>query len=281
MTMKIHLLVIDPQNDFCDPNGSMFVPGADDDMKRLATMVSRLKDKLADIHITLDSHQKVDISHPSWFVDADGNHPGPFTLISASDVKDGVWRTKKHSIQRRTVEYLEALEATGKYPHTIWPVHCCIGTEGHNVYPMLRDAVGEWTDRFATIDFVTKGSNPFTEHFSAIQAEVPDPSDATTQLNTRLIQTLEEADIVLLAGEALSHCVKSTVSDIVNNFSNADYIKKCVLLEDAMSPVPSARDGNGDIIPPADFVKFGWEFINDMRSRGMTITTTEKFLKTV
>ena len=46
--MKIHLLVIDPQNDFCDPNGSLFVPGADEDIKRLAEMVHRLKDKLDD-----------------------------------------------------------------------------------------------------------------------------------------------------------------------------------------------------------------------------------------
>jgi len=36
--MNVHLLIIDPQNDFSNPQGSLFVPGADDDMKRLATM---------------------------------------------------------------------------------------------------------------------------------------------------------------------------------------------------------------------------------------------------
>jgi nicotinamidase-related amidase len=40
--MKLHLVVIDPQYDFCDPNGSLFVPEADNDMKRLAVMVERL-----------------------------------------------------------------------------------------------------------------------------------------------------------------------------------------------------------------------------------------------
>lgn len=47
--MNVHLLVIDPQNDFCDPNGSLFVPGADEDMKRLGGFIERVKDKLNDI----------------------------------------------------------------------------------------------------------------------------------------------------------------------------------------------------------------------------------------
>ena len=84
---NIHLLVIDPQNDFCDPNGSLFVPGANEDMKRLATMVDRLKDKLADIHVTLDSHRRVDISHPIWWKSPSGAHPDPFTQITAADLE--------------------------------------------------------------------------------------------------------------------------------------------------------------------------------------------------
>lgn len=33
--MKIELLIIDPQNDFCDSNESLYVIGADKDMERL------------------------------------------------------------------------------------------------------------------------------------------------------------------------------------------------------------------------------------------------------
>ncbi len=43
--MDLRILIIDPQNDFCDKNGALFVPGADDDMIRLAGMIRRLKDK--------------------------------------------------------------------------------------------------------------------------------------------------------------------------------------------------------------------------------------------
>ena len=41
---SIHLLAIDPQNDFCDPSGSLYVPGADEDTKRLAGFVTKAKD---------------------------------------------------------------------------------------------------------------------------------------------------------------------------------------------------------------------------------------------
>lgn len=34
--------------------------------------------------------------------------------------------------------------------------------------------------RQRNVQFVNKGSNPWTEHYSAVQAEVPDPADAGT-----------------------------------------------------------------------------------------------------
>lgn len=237
MSLRLHLLVIDPQNDFCDRNGSLCVPGAAADMDRLAGMVDRLQDRLHDVHITLDSHRKVDISHPIWWSDAKGRHPAPFTVIRAADLRDGTWTTSRPGAWQRSLAYLETLEQQGRYPHVVWPEHCLIGDEGHNVWPALAEAVHRWEDRFAMADFVTKGSNPWTEHFSAVQAEVPDPADPTTQLNTALVSTLQEADIVLLAGEALSHCLANTVRDIVRCFADPDMVRKLVLLTDATSPV--------------------------------------------
>ncbi len=50
--MKLDLLIIDPQMDFCSPDGSLFVPGADKDCERAATMIRRLIPKINDIHVT-------------------------------------------------------------------------------------------------------------------------------------------------------------------------------------------------------------------------------------
>lgn len=262
---KIHLVVIDPQNDFCSPNGSLFVPGADEDVKRLAGMVTRLKDKLADIHVTLDSHRKVDISHPMWWKDSSGKNPDPFGVITTQDLKDGKWTTAQPSMFARSLEYLQALEAAGRYPHVIWPYHCLIGDEGHNVVPELSAAIHDWEGRFAQADFITKGSNPWTEHFSGVKAEVPDPEDPSTQVNTGFIQTLEDADVVLIAGQALSHCLANTVRDIAAEFSDPQYVKKIHLLKDATGNV-------------AGFEQYGEDFVKELSAKGMKVTTTKDFL---
>ena len=264
---NLHLLIIDPQNDFCHPTqGALYVDGADGDMERLAVMVRRLTSKINDIHVTLDSHHPVDIAHPVFWRDLTGQPPAPFTAITAADVRNGQWTTTLPSARNRALSYLEALEATGRYPHLIWPPHCLIGSAGHNVVPGLFDALRGWEDeRFAVVDFVTKGSNLWTEHFSAVQAEVPDPGDPDTQVNAGLIDTLERADLIALAGEAGSHCVANTVRDIASHFSDPAFISKMVLLEDATSPVKG-------------FETYQKDFIRDMTRAGMQISTTVEFL---
>lgn len=261
---NIQLLVIDPQNDFCDPHGALAVKGADRDVDRLAALVHRLRDRLTDIHVTLDSHRRVDISHPLWLRDGDGRHPAPFTVITAADLRSGRWTTTHPGAWDRTVAYLEALEAGGRYPHVIWPEHCLIGTPGHAVHPTLMAALAEWEERFAVVDYVTKGSNPWTEHFSAVQAEVPDPEDPGTQVNTALVRTLEEADVVLLAGEASSHCLANTVRDIAANFADPAWVRKLVLLTDATSPVPG-------------FEAYADAFVRDLTALGLRTDTTTRF----
>ena len=273
--MRIELLIIDPQYDFCHPNGALSVPGAMDDMARLAVMIGRLEKQIDDIHVTLDSHHLVDIAHPIFWVDSKGKAPATFTIISADDVAKGFYRTTKPGFQKRALEYVKGLEANSRYPLCIWPPHCLIGSWGYGVINEkdcpLFDALVNWEKQFAMVDYVTKGSNLWTEHYSAVQADVPDPQDPDTQLNMRLIDTLQTADVILLAGEAKSHCLANTVIDIANNFGEEN-IKKMVLLEDATSNVPD---------PPGTtmFTDFGEKFVADMKKRGMQVSTTEKFLR--
>ena len=278
---KIHLLVIDPQNDFCDipKEGQPFnplvmgeriapalpVPGAHDDMLRLATFINRVGSKLYDIHVTMDSHNPLDIAHPSWWRNDKGDAPAPFTLITAADVRNGVWRARNPVAQAHSLKYVETLEQNARYVLVIWPEHCLIGQWGHNVHASVADALNNWArNRLEVVDYVTKGSNALTEHYSAVQAEVPDPTDASTMLNSRLIRTLAEADTILIAGEALSHCVASTVRDIADNFGEEN-IKKLVLLTDCTSSV-------------GGFENLGVQFMADLTARGMRTALSTEFL---
>lgn len=265
--MDLRLFIIDPQNDFCDKRGALSVPGADEDMKRTAAMIRRLKNKISDIHVTLDVHHYVDIAHPIFWVDSAGNHPAPpATIISVKDVEDGKWRPYNPNFRDRAVSYVKALEANNRYALVVWPYHCLIGSWGAGVFPELHEALLEWEKQFRMVDYVTKGSNIYTEHYSAVQADVPDPGDPTTMLNTRLIQALEEADMIALAGEALNFCLANTVKDVADNFGEEN-IKKLVLLKDASSPVPGK-----------DFEAFTDNFLAEMTARGMQTSTTAEFL---
>ena len=285
MPKSIHLLTIDPQDSFCRVvdqkqqqilhSGELCVTGAWEDMERLATMVNRLGDKLDDIHVTLDSHHWLHIAHPAYFrAVKTGAQPPWYTLMEEKNGtimgSDGLEYTVFNiNLLPRTLNYLKTLVTTGRYKHCIWPPHCLIGSDGYRVVPHLFSALVDWEAKNnAAVDFVSKGSNYYAEHFGAVMAEVPDPEDPSTQLNTVFIETLMEADIILLAGEARSHCLANTVRDIANPAifpQGDDFIKKCVLLEDATSDVPG-------------FEALGVAFVNDMKARGMQVSTTVDFL---
>ncbi len=98
-------------------------------------------------------------------------------------------------------------------------------------------------------------------------AEVPDADDPSTQLNRGLIDILSQADMVLIAGEAGSHCVKATTEHIADNFGAAN-LSKLVLLTDCISPV-----GGFDAQYQA--------FLSDMRARGLSTATTTDVLADV
>ncbi len=276
MTSNLHVICIDDQEDFVNPNGALYVPGANENVKRAAKMIERLTPLITDIHLTMDSHHKWDISHPRMWCDEKGVSPPPITGVVLDgdqpmflNYKTGAKtpaRARILGMQPKLVAYLKALAASGRYPHTIWPEHCLIGDPGHNIAPVLSAAVHEWEEkRNGMSDVVTKGSNPFTEHFSAVKAEVPDNDDPSTQINHRLIKALGEADMLVWVGEALSHCLANTFRDVVANFPDPSYIKKMWLCTDGTSNVEH-------------FEKYGEDFIKEMKALGMNLTTTTDFL---
>ncbi|MCH8617876.1 cysteine hydrolase [Undibacterium sp. TS12] len=252
MKRDLQLLIIDPQNDFCDlpPDYLMAdarsgeklapalpVPGAHADMQRVAQLIRQGANGLSGISITLDAHHRYDIAHPTFWINGKGGDVAPFTSISAAAVRAGEYLPRQAAALPRTLAYLDTLEAEGRYQLMIWPVHCEIGSWGQNVHADVRAAYNAWEEsKLGIVNKISKGSNPWTEHYSAIRAEVPDAEDPGTQLNQELIASLRKADKVYITGEAGSHCVKATTEHLVENFAAAE-LHKLVLVIDCMSPV--------------------------------------------
>lgn len=273
MKRNLHLLIIDPQNDFCDlpqsylpvpQEGSVQeapalpVPGAHADMQRLAALIDQGAAGLAGISVTLDSHHRIDIAHPAFWQDAAGAPVTPFTEITAAQVEAGRYAPRDQAALARVLAYLRALEAAGRYKLMVWPTHCEIGAWGHNVHADVRAAYNRWEDsRLASVNKVGKGSNPWTEHYSAIAAEVPDDSDAGTQVNRALIDLLARAERVYIAGEAGSHCVRATTEHLVEHWDPAQ-LSRLVLVTDCISPV-------------AGFEQAYQDFLHAMAARGVQL----------
>ena len=280
MKTSTQLLIIDPQNDFCDVpaiwrpvdplTGAAVAPalpvaGAHADMRRTAALIRAAGAALTDITVTLDSHHHVDIAHPTFWQQADGSAVVPFTTITAAQVRAGAFQPRDPAALPRTLAYLDALESRGRYTLMVWPVHCEIGTWGHGVHADVRAAYNQWEEsRLRGVRKVTKGENPWTEHYSAIQAEVPDAADEHTQLNAGLLAELDRADTLFIAGEASSHCVRATTEHIVAHLPGRRP-ERVVLLTDCMSPVGGFEAQHA-------------AFLADMRAQGVRLMTSGEAL---
>jgi nicotinamidase/pyrazinamidase len=226
-------LIIDAQYDFCKPNGALFVPGAVEDMQRLSTLIRLQADKIDHIVVTLDNHPVNDISHPVFWEDAQGHFPAPFTQVTANEVREGKWKPRFEP--EKVLGYLDALETQGLFRHFIWPEHCLMGSRGAALDDMLMEALREWTHTGRNYHVVEKGQHPLTEHFGIFQAQIPIEGAPETQFNTALVEELIAYQTVYLAGEARSHCVATSLKQVMDKAP--ELAAKIVVIEDAMSDV--------------------------------------------
>ena len=233
MRNKNVILIIDAQYDFCNPNGALFVAGADADMQRLKTFIVSNKEHIDHICVTLDSHTIHDIAHPRFWKNKEGNFPTPFTQITFAEVLAGKWTPRFH--EKETIQYLTDLEKQGQFPHFIWPEHCLTASKGAALDDNLMEALKIWANEGHEYQAVTKGTYSLTEHFGIFAAQIPIANRPETQLNESLIQSLSAYENVYLAGEAKSHCVATSLKQAMDYAP--ELAKKMIILEDTMSDV--------------------------------------------
>jgi nicotinamidase-related amidase len=255
-SVRVCVLAVDVQNTFCIPGFELFVggrsgTGAVDDNRRLCEFVYRNLGLITQVVPSLDTHRAMQIFHAVWLVDADGNHPEPYTLASAEDVQSGRWRVNpgvckslgldRDDAERQLVHYTRALDEGGKYELTIWPYHALLGGIGHALVSAVEEAFFfHGMARDTQPSFQQKGEETLTEHYSILGPEVtvgPD-GEALGRRNQELIQVLLGYDAVIVAGQAKSHCVAWTIDDLLQGDSETQRLAERVyLLEDCTSPV--------------------------------------------
>lgn len=227
------LVIVDPQNDFCDHRGSLYVDGAFADIKRLAAHIADSGERYSDILVSLDSHDVVAIFHPMFWQDKDGARPEPFTEITQEDILRGRWRAASPENQAPAERTFKVMAEKHLGALTVWPEHCVVSTWGYQVCDTLKGALAVWRARTGqAVRFVFKGETPYTDQFSIFEGV--DDSYPETVFNETLFRRLSGLDSVTFAGEALSHCVGESALSYMNRLASSQDV---TLLADCTSPV--------------------------------------------
>jgi nicotinamidase/pyrazinamidase len=269
----VTLLLVDVQKDF-HSGGSLAIPTADADAIRIAAWIDTHQTSIQRIVATMDSHPKLHIAHPGfWINGVTQQHPPPFTIITSDDVRNGIWKPRddlripvshlpdpkvffpaaaavvkenndndndsndgSFDLYQYCIDYTSQLEAQGRFQLCIWPEHCLIGSTGHGMVDIVLRAVMDWSAATGqSIEWIMKGQNMLSEMYSALAAEVP--ITIATTFQSDLHHELVKSSRLVVCGQASSHCVNHTVRDIVAHWP-ADRVQDIVILSDCTSPVP-------------------------------------------
>lgn len=257
-TVRVCLVIVDCQNTFCIPEFELFVAGrtgmgAVEDNVRLCRFLYRNLGAITEIVPTMDTHTAMQIFHPVFWINAAGEHPRAHTAISLEDVETGAWKANPavapctvdgdiERLQRHAVHYVKQLTERGKYPLMVWPYHSMLGGIGHALVSAVEEALFfHCLARHSQTRFAMKGDNPLTEHYSVLHPEVQagPGGEPIVRRDSDFLGRLLEFDLVIIAGQAKSHCVAWTIDDLLTEVRTRDprLVEKVYLLEDCTSPV--------------------------------------------
>ena len=239
------------------------MPNAYEDSVRITNMIEDNAGLFDEVIVTLDTHHPLHIAHSRcWYRNQRSEstiectwgegcgckgphyHPKPFTNITFKDVHEEGWlptpglephyKCKTYDeLVRWCKDYTEKLSKNSKIDLTIWPEHCIKDTVGHRVVPNIKAALAKWEKVYSRkVCYVEKGQSCRTEMYSALVADVPVKNERSTQFNEKILVQLRLADVIVVCGQAMSHCVNRTVRDIIDNLHQD--ASKILLLKDGI-----------------------------------------------
>lgn len=255
---RTHLLLIDVQRDFCFPEGTLYVGGrsgrgAIEDNDRLARFIYANLSEISEITATLDTHFPFQIFFAPFWVDRSGAPLQPHRTIVADQIRAGDVRPNADVVSavcdgntdwltKQALFYCENLERNGKYVLYLWPPHCLVGGDGHALAGVIHEArLFHAYARTAANLVEMKGGHPLTENYSVFSPEVVLRHDggSLAKTNDAFLDRVLSADRIVVAGQAASHCVKSSIDDLLSAIEARDrgLARRVYILEDAMSAV--------------------------------------------
>src|SRR4029079_3137013 len=252
-----------------------------------AELIYRNLGAFTEITATMDTHLAYQIFFPSFWLDQGEAPLTAHRVVTSDEIAAGAVRPNPAVAKwlcggnytwlcKQVLHYTRELERAGKYQLYLWPAHWLLGSDGHALAGIVHEArLFHAFARTAQSTVEVKGGNPLTENYSVLRPEVLSRFDgaALAQRNTSFVQTLLAADAVVIAGQAASHCVKSTIDDLLDEIATKDpaLASKVYLMTDCMSSV-TVPDGKGGFA--ADFTPQAEAALQKFADAGMHLVTS-------
>ena len=232
-------------------------------MVRISEFIYRNLPYITDITTTLDTHFLYQIFFPWFWLDKHDNPLHPFRELLTDEIRSGdvkpnpaitTWLCNGNYpwLLKQVLHYTTELERAGKYKLFLWPPHCLLRSGGHALAGLLEEAtMFHGLIRGCQSNCEVKGGHPLTENYSVLRPEVLTRWDGNplVQKNAAFFQKLLVADAIVIMGEADSHCVMSSIDDLLTEICAVDpkLAKKVHVVTDCMSSVV-VRDASGNVL---------------------------------
>lgn len=198
MTKDNILLIVDPQNDFVDPRGSLYVPRSEEALDEIINHI--YSGKYDRIIVTMDTHQDYHIGHTGFWENIE-----PFSKINKEDIECGKVvpaHTTQEELDRIREEVIKEISRTESGEICVWPKHCIVGTWGHNFPKNLSIALNYWSVlQRKSFEVYQKGMNPYKESYSLLDDVIPD---------------FKNAENIMVCGFCRDICVYNTFKALLN-----------------------------------------------------------------
>lgn len=241
-----HLVIVDPQNDFCREDGALSVPNAMADIDRLIGGLSEWSD-LKTLTVTMDWHSPNHCGHLGFWgpIAKDLKPFEQYDFVQLRELFKNYEKDLPSSVGTRISKFLSLMKSDQK--HTIWPRHCIAGTFGSMIEPSLAEAIDRYLARNPDTEYnvLTKGNNIYYEEYSwfgRVSRGMTTISGAKPGMPVWLHnRTIGKDDVVHVVGQALTHCVCSSAKDL------NDLGIRTQIIEGMTSPIPGF-ESNLDVL---------------------------------
>lgn len=265
--------------------GELYIDGAEEDCERAAIFLRWLGRRATEVTLSIDTHDKMHIAHPMHWEYQGGEHPKPFSTlsgrvplqhVSSGTPNDGdsfkrddrsLLTTSVPEMYEGSQSHVSEQEPWGRL--TVWPEHCLTGSFETMIWPSILDAVHRWQTLVKKpVTWIRKGQTLQSEQFGIFRLA---GASKFTVRGARILGRMAKADRIYVMGQARSHCVGESLSQMQDYFQATFGVRnklmsKVYLVGDCTRDVPSFEEESA-------------ARIRNLVNHGMKIVTTAEIMQ--